>query len=415
MMDVHFSPTSHRNRLMLTRTPQIVTALVAGAIVFAPAMPAADARSNGVPAADPWVNPSTSLVVTGQGFGHGRGMSQWGAVNAAIAGNDYKTILKFYYPGTAFSTVSTGIRVLISADTDNNTTVKAAKGLRLVDLGNGKSYRLHTTRTPRAWRMKTVKGRTRVFYRTVKWHLYRTGGRVALKGTGQFKGTGPLTLKLSSGNRQYRGALRFVNSDTVNVLNMEKYLKGVVPAEMPASWRPAALQAQSVAARTYALRKQADNVSRYYQICDTTACQVYRGFDAEDARTNDAVSATAGQVLLYGGKPALTEFSSSSGGWTSSGDVPYLPAQQDIYEVADNDPYVPWTPTVTINTAALAKKYPAIGTLNRLRIATREGVGDWGGRVETIMLDGTTQDLEISGDAFRSLYALRSTFFKFGP
>lgn len=403
---------------MRTRTPALAT-LAAAAIVVAPAVPAT-AATTGVPAADPWVGPSSSLVVTGQGYGHGRGMSQWGAVNAAIQGKDYKTILQFYYPHTTFSTITTTIRVRISADTDNNTTVKPTKGLRLRDLGNGKSYRLPTAKSPKAWRLKNVSGRTRVYYRTGTWHLYRTGGRVALKGDGEFRASGPITLKMSSGNHRYRGGLRFAGSDTVNVLSLEKYLRGVVPAEMPASWRSAALQAQAVAARTYALRKRADASSGTYQICDTSACQVYGGYDVEDSRTSAAVAATAGQFLAYGGKPALTEFSSSSGGWTSSGGVAYLPAQQDIYSVADNDPYVPWAdpgedPPVTVDTGVLAKRYPAIGTLVRLRVATREGVGDWGGRVETITLDGTKADLEISGNTFRSIYGLRSTFFKFGP
>jgi SpoIID/LytB domain protein len=403
---------------MRTRTPALA-ALCAAAIVVAPAVPAADAATKGVPAADPWVSPSSALVVTGQGYGHGRGMSQWGAVNAAIGGADYKTIVQFYYPHTTFSTITTSMRVKITADTDNNTTVKAMKGLRVRDLGNGKTYRLHTTRTPKAWRLKTVRGKTRLYYRTAAWHLYRTGGRVALKGAGEFRSTtGPMTLKMSSGNHRYRGALRFVGSDTVNVLGLEKYLRGVVPAEMPASWRPAALQAQAVAARTYALRKRAD-ASGPYQICDTSACQVYKGYDAEDSRTTAAIAATSGQYLTYGGKPALTEFSSSSGGWTSSGGVAYLPSQKDIYSVTDNDPYVPWADPgeapVTVSTARLEQRYPSIGTLNRLRIATREGSGDWGGRVVTITLDGDKSDIDISGDTFRSIYGLRSTFFKFGP
>ncbi|WP_183407844.1 SpoIID/LytB domain-containing protein [Nocardioides marmoriginsengisoli] len=393
---------------------RIVLVLTAFAVTFA-GLPAADARGRGVPASDPPVNPSASLLVTGEGYGHGRGMSQWGAVNAAIQGKDYKTILKFYYPGTAFASVSARLRVLITGDRDNNTTVKAAKGLSVYDFGSRKAYRL-TKATARAWQLRTVQGKTRVYYRTAKWHLYRTGGRVALKGIGEFRSsTGILVLRLPSGDRKYRGALRFAGSDTVNVLSLENYLKGVVPAEMPAGWRPQALQAQAVAARSYALNKRDRFLSRYYQICDTTACQVYKGVGVEDSRTNQAVAATAGQVLTYGGKPAFTEFSASSGGWTSAGDVPYLKAQQDIYSVADNDPYVPWSPEVRINTATLAKKYPQIGTLKKLQITTREGLGDWGGRVQTILLDGTAKDLVISGDDFRSLYGLRSTLFKFGP
>ena len=405
---------------MRSRIPRIAAALAAGAIALTTGSPAVGAVPTDVPAADPWVAPSSALVVTGQGNGHGRGMSQWGAVNAAIGGANYKTILRFYYPHTSFSTMTTRIRVKISADTDDNTTVKAMKGLSVRDLGNGKTYRLRTTTTPRAWRLKNVSGKTRVYYRTGTWHLYRTGGRVALKGAGEFRSTtGPLTLKLSSGNHRYRGALRFIGSDTVNVLGLEKYLRGVVPAEMPPSWRPEALRAQAVAARTYALNKRASAAHNAYQICDTTLCQVYKGYDAEDSRTTAAVAVTAGQYLLYGGKPALTEYSASSGGWTASGGVAYLPAQQDKYSVADNDPWVPWADpedeAVTINTARLARAHPEIGSLVRLRISERTGIGDWGGRVLMITLDGSKSDLQVDIGEFQRIYGLHSTFFKFGP
>ena len=119
---------------------------------------------------------------------------------------------------------------------------------------------------------------------------------------------------------------------TVNSVTLDNYVKGVVPAEMPASWSPEAVQAQAVAARTYAWWSRAQFPDRYYQICDTTSCQVYKGYGGEHPAANTAVDATRGQILTYGGEPAFTQFSASSGGRTSAGGVPYLPSKGDPYD-----------------------------------------------------------------------------------
>ena len=79
----------------------------------------------------------------------------------------------------------------------------------------------------------------------------------------------------------YRGTLRAIKGDTVNILPLDDYLKGVVPREVPASWKPAAVQAQAVAARTYAAFGRREPQASHYQICDTTACQVYGGYSDE--------------------------------------------------------------------------------------------------------------------------------------
>jgi stage II sporulation protein D len=399
---------------MFSRTTRIVTAILASAVVLVPTAPADAAAS------DPLVTiptGTTTLTVAGDGWGHGHGMSQWGAQGAALQGLSHAAILAFYYPGTKLSSLSARVRVLITEDTDNNTTVQHTTGMRVVDLGNGKAYRLRTTHTPKAWRLKTRHGQTRVYYRTAKWHLYRTGGRAALKGAGEFRSsTGRLTLKMHSGNRTYRGALRFVNNDTVNVVSLEKYLRGVVPSEAFPSWHPNALRAQAVAARTYAAFERADNVGGYYQICDTSACQVYRGYDVETSTTDAAIAATAGQVLLYAGKLAFTQFSASSGGWTSTGSQPYLIAQPDVYDTAaSKDPNLNWTRKVDI--ATLQKAYPDLGTLTSIQITDRDGDASHpnDGWVQSIVLKGTKNGLPtqrtISGGTFKSLYGLKSAYF----
>jgi stage II sporulation protein D len=354
------------------------------------------------------VTPTTKL--TGKGFGHGIGMSQHGARNRAEQGQTPKTILQTYYPGTAAGTTSGRIRVLITADADNNTKVKAAPGLKLTDTGNGRTYRLPTDRNPRAWRLKVIDGKTRVHYKTSTWRLYRPGGRGALIGDGQFKSsTGSLTLKLASGLRVYRGALRFTNRDTVNILGIEGYLKGVVAAEMPAFWHQNALRAQAVAARTYAAFERADSMRGYFHVYDTTKSQVYGGVAAEQPQTNAAIGATAGQIRTYQGSPAFTQFSASNGGYSVAGSKPYLQAAADTF-----DNYPEWTkPLDAAAVATIQKRYPQLGTLLSVQVTSRDGKGAYGGRVLTLTLDGSNGDVTgVKGTDFRSLLGLRSTLFR---
>ena len=94
---------------------------------------------------------------------------------------------------------------------------------------------------------------------------------------------------------------------------------------MPTSWPPDAVRAQAVAARSYAVRLRANRRYPSYDLCDTTACQVYRRRStAETGDGNAAVRATAGTILTYRGNVALTQFASSNGGHSAQGDYPYL-------------------------------------------------------------------------------------------
>ncbi len=397
---------------MHTRTRRTLTILFTGALLVLghAAAEAAGAADGPAPATAPF-------TVTGDGFGHGHGMSQYGAKGAATAGLSTQQILAFYYPGTGLTSLATSIKVLITADTDNNTTVFPAKGLRVRDLGNGRTYKLRKS-SARLWRLVQKHGHTKVFYKTRRWHLYKTGHRRSLAGDGEFRSAaGGVTLKLPTGPRTYRGALRFTNSDTVNVLSLEKYVRSVVAAEMPSTWPAAALGAQAVAARTYAARERADHLDGYYQICDTTACQVYGGVASERDSTNAAVAATNGQVLAYGGQYAFAQFASSNGGWSSAGSQPYLPAQTDPYDQAAG-PYYHWR--ATVDPAKLQAKYPQLGVVQSVQIMQREGARgfDTGGWVQSVhvtgLLNGVTPTaVDMTGDDFRRLYGLRSAYFTF--
>ena len=368
-----------------------------------------------------WVPVSKQIVVVGHGFGHGHGMSQYGAQGAALAGKSYTDIVDFYYPGTTWSKVRGSVRVLIGENTSSDVVVSPAQGLTLTDLGDGSTYPLPDKPGVTRWRLAVAKdGGSVVAFRTNRWHRFRPDGRAELTGDGQLSADGPLTLWTPSGPRQYRGALRAASPtagatyrNTVNVLSMDDYVKGVVPYEMPASWAPEAVKAQAVAARTYATWSRNQYRHRYYQICDTSACQVYGGASGEDPRSNAAVDATRRQILTYGGKPAFTQFSSSDGGWTADGGQPYLPAQADPYDGWSGNPVHDWS--LTIDAGRLESAYPSLGRLRRVLVVQRDGNGDWQGRVESMVLDGTRADVSISGDTFRWEFGLRSDWFAIRP
>nr|MBA2560771.1 SpoIID/LytB domain-containing protein [Propionibacteriales bacterium] len=304
-----------------------------------------------------YVPVSKSWVVTGRGYGHGHGMSQYGAQGAAIKGRGYRQIIRFYYPGTAWGHARGRVRVLVGADKTSDLQVRPAKRLTVRDLRDGARWRLPSGNGVHRWRLTPIdNGSTAVqFHNSTGWHRWRIPGkRKTLKSDGQFSAAGPLRLLVPGSNGvsgvAYRGILRLVRpsrgapaADTVNVLSMDSYVRGVVPYEMPASWRPQALRAQAVAARTYAAWQRSQAPDRYFQICDTTACQVYGGVAAEQASSNAAVRATAREILTYHGKAAFTQFSSSSGGWTSSGGVAYLPAKRDPYDDFDANPMHRWS------------------------------------------------------------------------
>jgi SpoIID/LytB domain protein len=192
---------------------------------------------------------------------------------------------------------------------------------------------------------------------------------------------------------------------------LESYLRGVVPRETFPSWHQAALEAQAIAARTYAAWDRSTPSSKLYQICDTTSCQVYGGFSAEYASTDTAIAATRFSVRLDGaGKPAFTQFSSSNGGWTVAGSQPYLVAKADPYDGWSGNKVGTWH-DVPLTAGNVERNYPAIGSLTKISIDTRDGHGDLGGRVLKMTLTGTGGSVQTTGEDFRLRVGLRSSWF----
>jgi SpoIID/LytB domain protein len=357
-------------------------------------------------AANDWAVPPTATIrIDGRGYGHGHGMSQHGAQGAALQGLTHQDIAAFYYPGTTFGTAKGKVSVLVSADTTPDVVVVARKGLRVRAVAAGTVTDLGAAQPAATqWRLvPAAGGKVRLQYRSGAWKALAT-----ITGDAEFFVPGAPTTLVLPGGRQvgYRGALRSAAGDTVNVLPLDKYLRGVVPLEMPVSWEPEALAAQAVAARTYAANGRAHPLAAHYQLCDTTSCQVYGGAGAEQAASTAAVKASKGEVLLYDGEPAFTQFSASDGGWTAAGSAPYLVAKKDPYDGWSGNPHTSWQTTVSDGTIEHA--WPAVGNLTRIQFTKRTGDGQWGGRVVKVKLTGTAGTRTISGEDFRFGLGLRS-------
>jgi stage II sporulation protein D len=359
------------------------------------------------------------LHLTGHGYGHGRGMSQYGAEGAARAGLTAAQILAFYYPGTTISRGGGKIRVRLGADTSADTVVAARSRLVARVIGSPAQRRVLSSLQPSAvrWRLKPISARRTAL-------AYQAPGRrwaraEVLDGTAEFFAGGtPITLLVPGGATAYRGALRSVpaggrDRDTVNVIGLQNYLRGVVAREMPAGWSAAALQAQAVAARTYAAYERSHApAGRTYQTCDSTSCQVYGGAAAETRATDAAVAATNGQILTYAGQPAFTQFSSSSGGWTVRGSAAYQAAKADPYDAWAGNHVHDWT--ATVSAAKVQAAWPSLGALRVVQVLGRDGNGDWGGRVDSLRLTGSKGAVTVDGTDFRTRLGLRSTWFAIG-
>lgn len=388
--------------MLATRLRLAVTGLVTVATALVPVLPVTAPASG---AAGP-----ASVALEGRGYGHGRGMSQYGAQAAASEhGRSYRRILRFYYPGLELGLVPAHglIRVLISADTTDDVVVRHARSLNVRDVDDDTTWDLDRAGAKR-WRLTAAHGgaSTRVSVFTDRWRSVRV-----IDGEAELDvDDGPVVLLTPAGRTRYEGAVRSAvapggGRDTVNSIGLDAYLRGVVPLEVPALWHPQAVQAQSVAARTYADYHRVHPRDDHYDLCDTTSCQVYGGFDARHDASDAAIRATAHEVLRFEGEPAFTEFSSSNGGWTVAGDHPYQVAKQDPW-----DPVNPWDVRLTDN--AIEQTFPAIGDFRRLRVLERDGNGAWNGRVLRIRVVGSRGAVVRTGDDFRSLFGLRSTWFR---
>jgi stage II sporulation protein D len=357
-----------------------------GTLVLPPGGPAAPSAGDAA---------ATVFVLTGAGNGHGVGLSQYGALAQARAGRSAADILAFYYPGTRIERrPSQTVRVLLAAAA-KTVALSSTAPLRVRDAAG------RTLELPAG---KTTLGPDLV--------LPVDGAPTPLAppltvtpAAGAFVGVGASTYR---GKVEVAPAAAAGRLQVVDVVGLEAYLQGVVPAEVPASWPAAALQAQAVAARSYALATVVEG--KPWDLFPDGRSQQYRGAGAETPETTAAVKATAGQTLMFGQTVATALYSSSSGGRTQSGldafglDLPYLRAQADPWDAAS--PFHAWTPRALTGAeiaGAVGLKTAAVDVTARFSPS---------GRVAALTVtgaDGST--LALAGTEARTRLQLRSTAF----
>lgn len=355
---------------------------------------------------------ATLYTLTGHGFGHGVGMSQYGAYGYAKHTWKFRQILRHYFSGTTVTAVgNVNVRVLMK---DAAPRISLSSSARI------------TAYDERTRRRKYVPAGHIVVTSVVGSKLHAvdiTAGRFLGDFTGPLRmsanGT-PVRMHTANANGQarltYRGYFRLLlrggHVRAVNVLSTEYYLRGVVPAEMPASWHMEALKAQAVAARSYAI---AGRRSGDFDLYATTASQYYGAIQAEEKRTNTAVAATARLVVKYGASVISAYFHSTSGGMTENiekvwggSSRPWARAVSDPYDSIS--PYHSWRPR-RFTPASLDR---ALGSYVKgaLRAVTITAVGV-SPRVRLVKITGSGGASWATGAALRKRLRLRSTWFAF--
>src|SRR3954468_757091 len=339
-------------------------------------------------------------VFRGAGFGHGIGMSQYGAYGYALEGAKYQGILAHYYKGTDLSTLSPGsVRVLLQP-VDPYIRVRGATSV------GGRRVRPEATYIAKRGGAGIVVTNSRG-----KRVFNFAASSIRFRGADPMRLLGPALNGVSSG--LYRGSLE-VRLDgggvtSINELDMDSYIRGVVAGEMPSSWPLEALKVQAVAARTYAL-STAKSSGAFDQYPDTRS-QVYRGVTGESVRSDAAVAATARQIVTYDGVPAVTYYFSTSGGQTENVEFSFIGSLSKPWLVSVPDPYDNLSPyhrwNVRFSAARLDRALGAPGAFKRLKVLER---GE-SPRVVRAQVIGTRGRRTVTGPQVRAALGLRDTWF----
>jgi stage II sporulation protein D len=372
------------------------TAACAAALVCALAAPAHAASAKG------------TLIIRGAGFGHGVGMSQYGAYGYALHGWTYDAILAHYYSGTQLGRLypEPDVSVILQAG------VKTLRVSGVASAGGVKTdptlaYTISRSANTGDLLVRGPDGKS----------VARAGGPISLAPSS----SGPIVLGglAMNGVRggAYRGTLTVRPAgdggsglDAVDVLDLESYVRGVVAGESPASWPAEALKAQAVAARTFAV------TSGSGELWPDTRSQMYLGVAGERVTTDAAVAATAGQVVTFLGAPVITYFFSTSGGETEdvensmigTAPEPWLKGVDDPYDTAS--PKHRWGPIrLTFNQAGRELRRLLQGGFVRIQVLQR-GVSP---RIVRALLVGTRGTTAVTGPQLRSAFGLWDSWMTF--
>jgi stage II sporulation protein D len=341
-------------------------------------------------------------VVSGGGFGHGVGLSQYGAYGFAQNGRGYGEILAHYYRGTELGEApSRPVRVLLQAS-DPYARFRGASRAGSRRLDPEVMYRVERAGAGVAF----FRGSRRVARFSSPVRVSRTGEPLRLMGAA--------INGISSG--LYRGALELRPGvdggvTAINVIEVDPYVRGVVAGEMPSDWDLEALKAQSVVARSYALATI--KPGGVFDLYPDTRSQVYRGVSGETSRSNAAVSATAGEVVEYGGRIAVTYYFSTSGGHTENVENSFLGASPQPYLKGVRDPHDRISPRhrwrFNFSTSSLDARLGAPGSLRKVRVI-RRGVSP---RIVRARVYGSGGTRDLTGPQIRSRLGLYDTWAYF--
>ena len=349
------------------------------------------------------------LIIKGHGYGHGIGMSQYGALGFAQHGSTYREILGHYYEQTDVVPLGTAPDVRVLLQTTRRIVVSG-----VVAGPSGRKLNAKSSYSAGA-----------------------SGGRVSLyAASGRRLGTYPAPLRLAAPkggwftlrggaangtrNGRYRGALELRAAggrlQAINALGLEDYVRGVISAESPSTWPAEALKAQAVAARTYAVTTnvgtKADGVDQYAD----TRSQMYKGVNAEYATTDAAVAATAGQVVAQDGRPVTTYFFSTSGGHTENVEDSFIGALPQTWLKGVVDPFDAISPRhdwgpFTMSQATVQAKLKGLvrGSFRGITVLER-GASP---RIVRAEVDGTNGVTQVTGPQLRARLGLFDTWATF--
>jgi SpoIID/LytB domain protein len=447
--DVHLEWRSADGKMIATDTSQLGQPVAPGKsaglnlVTLAPGQVGnftltVDLQSHGTRLAvgDPTSFHLAGFLFKGKGNGHGLGMSQWGARGRAAGGQDYRKILSTYYQGTRLETRNTAgsVRIALSdspidlarpwprlfgplafvagpVSVDGAPQLQASPGMSVGFDADGTGQAIAFTVQADGTRGSAVPIKQPMTLRTTSPAGIRTNIMQVMGGD----------FRPGAEQRRYAGVLQIIPKGAgkvlpVNVLPMEDYLKGVVPAEMPTYWGVEALKAQAIAARTYAVGHLG---GADFDLRASESDQAYSGLTDQRSESITAVDATRGQVLTYQGSLITAFYMASDGGHTESSEyrfvtwdhgaqlrshLGYLAGISDSFDRAPSWQVGPFS---------------AAGAATILRDAGQD-VGDRllgidllqkdaSGRLVGVRLRGSSHTVEISGPRLRAWFGLPDT------
>ena len=388
---------------------------------------------------------SEGVTFHGKGWGHGSGLSQWGAQGWAQGATGVRLngeqIALRYFPGATLGTQppSKPFRVLLSSPSTgcvertiyDTARMWSAGGMRLVnDLDPSVVYA--ETGPHQALTFRSVGGAVYVNHDGAWSYVYVGDTPVTLVPTQWWD---PITIQQKG--LTYRGNIqvqpgRGGGLNVVNYVSSDDYMQGVLPSEMPAHWEFEALRAQAITARTYAAWRQSEAQGRTWDVLDDIKDQCYGGRSHEDPRSTQAVQATKAQILVYAGKPIRALFSSAHGGvsenvgcmlsvekvagrWECAPDWPYMNAVHDPAELAayDRRGRMPHSWTRSFSSATIRHEIIVDYGIDIGQFIAMQFAYSPGGRPLSVKVVGSLGVADLPGDKFlRTTLGMKSSLVR---